>query len=533
MRCPHCHAEDQHGRFCAKCGQPLYAATDAPESQGSPGEDFQPEEPIVTDAPASPAFIGGAASTREEETAQEAAPSQAEAAQAPAETTAAPEAIEDSRAESPDETTQAPATEAETPVEAPAAETNAPAAAPEENAASQPPVAAASAKPADKPARSHRKALAAAGLVCGLAIAAWGGYSLFNHYFAGGAESQQAAIADAPIVAPSGELAADAVVGHWQHYTEGSVIEKIGTDTYRWTIGDAAYEMKFKDGAYTVKDEAGNTYTFSFSGPNRLVLTQSADQGGGLVKDPVFENGFYCGRVGQDGSLSQNLSVNTDAFDILGRTYGELAGIYGPGALTVINGDQFIVFRGNGGNFAVQFSGATVPLAQETGKGYTITKLTYGANTAPSVNGNGSGSGTENGASNQNGTTGGTSNGNGTKTDSTDDQQEQKDYKLEIPDMPTFPSYSAVATGTVWMDLGFLVNNCPETMTVDDLSAILGISLEVGQAPASASGYTFFGMDEGYFAGTFSTDTHTFNVTGYGKSSLTRGKTQVFIQMIS
>lgn len=527
MRCPHCHAEDQHGRFCAKCGQPLYAATDAPQDQAAqeePDQPFQPDQPIVTASPSSPAFIG------EEDPAQAAgAPQEADPAQAePAETAPAQADAAASEAE-----TSAPAAQTDEAAPAPAAEEKTASQASDADPAPQPASPAPSAAPADKPSRSHRKALAAAGLVCGLAIAAWGGYSLFNHYFAGGAESQQAAIADAPIVAPSGELAADAVVGHWQHYTEGSVIEKIGTDTYRWTIGDAAYEMKFKDGAYTVKDEAGNTYTFSFSGPNRLVLTQSADQGGGLVKDPVFENGFYCGRVGQDGSLSQNLSVNTDAFDILGRTYGELAGIYGPGALTVINGDQFIVFRGNGGNFAVQFSGATVPLAQETGKGYTITKLTYGANTAPSVNGNGSNSGTENGASNQNGTTGGTSNGNGTKTDSTDDQQEQKDYKLEIPDMPTFPSYSAVATGTVWMDLGFLVNNCPETMTVDDLSAILGISLEVGQAPASASGYTFFGMDEGYFAGTFSTDTHTFNVTGYGKSSLTRGKTQVFIQMIS
>ena len=509
MLCPHCHAEGQHGRFCAKCGEPLYAATDA----DAPAPDA---EPPVT-APA----------------AEEAAPadeaSAQTAAQQPETTETLPAEALPRRAAAQEQPAVAPPPLQKTPTESSSRDTQ-----PEKAISVDAAPAAAAAAP-----RIPRKALAMAGLVCGLALAAAGGYALFNHFFSGETESQQAAIAEAPIVAPSGTLASDTVVGHWRHYSDGSVIEKIGTDTYRWTIGDDAYQMKFKDGVYLVEDDRSNTYTFTFSGPNRLVLTESIDAGGGLVKDPVFETGFYCGRVGQDGSLSQNLSINPDAFDIIGHTYGELAGIYGPGALTVINDDQYIIFRGNGGNFAVQFSGQTVPLKTD-GKGYTVARLTSGntsstaesvsgsANNTGTANGNGNGTATTEGNAKEQGTTGGT----GSKTEEKS-KEESRDYKLEIPDMPTFPSYTAVATGTVWMDLGFLVNNCPETMSVDDLSAVLGISLEVGQAPASASGYTFYGMADGYFAGTYSSDTHTFNVTGYGNANLSRDKTQVFIQMIS
>lgn len=57
--------------------------------------------------------------------------------------------------------------------------------------------------------------------------------------------------------------------------------------------------------------------------------------------------------------------------------------------------------------------------------------------------------------------------------------------------MPTFPSTSAVATGVVWADLDFVINNA-DTMTVEDLSAVLGIALEVGTAPANDSGFSFW-----------------------------------------
>ena len=117
--------------------------------------------------------------------------------------------------------------------------------------------------------------------------------------------------------------------------------------------------------------------------------------------------------------------------------------------------------------------------------------------------------------------------------DDDDDDEEETEYTVEIPDMPTFPSTSAVATGVVWADLGFVIKNAPDTLTVEDLSAVLGIALEVGTAPANESGFSFYGMDEGYFAGTYAYGDHSFYISGYGNSALAPDKTILFIQQIS
>ena len=108
-----------------------------------------------------------------------------------------------------------------------------------------------------------------------------------------------------------------------------------------------------------------------------------------------------------------------------------------------------------------------------------------------------------------------------------------QEYKVEIPDMPTFPSNTAVATGVVWADLGFVIKNAPDSMSVTDLSAVLGIALEVGDAPANASGFNFYGMDDGYFAGTYGINDHSYYISGYGKNALSADKTILFIQQIS
>ena len=99
--------------------------------------------------------------------------------------------------------------------------------------------------------------------------------------------------------------------------------------------------------------------------------------------------------------------------------------------------------------------------------------------------------------------------------------------------MPTFPSTTAVATGVVWADLGFVIKNAPSTLSVEDLSAVLGIALEAGTAPANESGFAFYGMDEGYFAGTYAYGDHSFYISGYGNSALAPDKTILFIQQIS
>ena len=258
--------------------------------------------------------------------------------------------------------------------------------------------------------------------------------------------------------------------------------------------------------------------------------------------------------------MAESMSVNGDAFNIVGKTYAELAGTYGPGSLSVIGDDQYIVFRGEGGNFAVQFQGETVPLSAQAQKDYDLTRLLSGSqsysvvpmsydNTTPVVDTtpNGTtdpttgdtttGSTTDNTPTPPSTTTDGnttTNNGNGSSnSNSNDDDEEETEYTVEIPDMPTFPSTSAVATGVVWADLGFVIKNAPDTLTVEDLSAVLGIALEVGTAPANESGFSFYGMDEGYFAGTYAYGDHSFYISGYGNSALAPDKTILFIQQIS
>ena len=212
----------------------------------------------------------------------------------------------------------------------------------------------------------------------------------------------------------------------------------------------------------------------------------------------------------------------------------------------------------------MQFQGETVPLSAQAQKDYDLTPLLSGSqsysvvpmsydNTTPVVDT------TPNGTSDPS-TGGDTTTGDGTTStpptvtvppttttpttpgnDSTtttttttdDDEDEDTEYTVEIPDMPTFPSTTAVATGVVWADLGFVIKNAPSTLSVEDLSAVLGIALEVGTAPANESGFAFYGMDEGYFAGTYAYGDHSFYISGYGNSALAPDKTILFIQQIS
>ena len=289
---------------------------------------------------------------------------------------------------------------------------------------------------------------------------------------------------------------------------------------------------------------------------DHIQLASSSDSGGGLISNPIFESGYIAGRVGQDGTMAQSMSVNGDAFGIVGKTYAELAGTFGPGSLSVIGDNQYIIFRGDGGNFAVQFEGETVPLAAEPHRDIELTPLRAGAttysvtplssdNTSPAINSNPNGTSdpSTGGDTSGSGTSGGSTTNGGTTTPppstttdnntTTNDEEEETEYTVEIPDMPTFPSTSAVATGVVWADLGFVINNAPDTMTVEDLSAVLGIALEVGTAPANDSGFSFYGMDEGYFAGTYAYGDHSFYISGYGNSALAPDKTILFIQQIS
>lgn len=459
MQCPHCHAEDQTGHFCVKCGQRISEEPEEPASDDS--SNISPKDDIYT--------MGD----------------------------------EDS------------ITETENPLDI----------------LTEDPLML------DTPSRK-KKIISIAGFILGIALAVVVGLFLFQHFFGiqpVGNNDGSSTVEQADIVSPEDGVVADSIVGHWRHYNTGIVIDKIGTDHYRWKSGKKVYELRFKDNQYVLKDES-NSYYFFLEGPDRLKLQHSADADGGLVKKPLFATGYVAGRIGQDGTPAKNLYVNKDAFDIVGRTYGELAGMYGPGAISVINDDQYIVFRGPGGNFAVQFSGNTVPLA-ENNQDYKIVKLTAG-NTTPTENdstGSNNSTTTPPPTTPPANSTPPTNNNNSTTTnnESTSEKEEKKDYKLEIPDMPTFPSNSAIATGVVWADLGFVIANAPQTMTVENLSAILKISLEVGDAPSNASGYTFYGMDEGYFAGVYTLGNHQFRLTGYGNKSLNKDKTTIFIEQLS
>lgn len=576
MQCPHCHADGQDGRFCKKCGKPLDQDVSDMTRVMPPLEALH-EKPTET-APDDEAQAAADALT---EALDEAEAGEEQTATAPDAVAADTDATDEGSLEN-DEASDEESLEDSEARDEEAAETDDAGEESSEDAEESSEENEAENKPqlpaflleedgdsddlSEDPMQERRKKLlTATALIIGILLAAIAAVYLFTDFFDTTPQTDPAEqVKNADTIAPDTSLAEDTIVGHWRHYNEGSVIEKIGTAQYRWTIGDKVYPLNFADNKYTYEDENGNTYIFVLTDADHIQLAASSDKSGGLITNPAFESNYLAGRVGQDGTMAESMSVNGDAFNIVGKTYAELAGTYGPGSLSVIGDDQYIVFRGEGGNFAVQFQGETVPLSAQAQKDYDLTPLLSGSqsysvvpmsydNTTPVVDSN------PNGASDP--TTGGdTTTGDGTTStpptvtvppttttpttpgnDSTpptttttdDDEDEDTEYTVEIPDMPTFPSTTAVATGVVWADLGFVIKNAPSTLSVEDLSAVLGIALEVGTAPANESGFAFYGMDEGYFAGTYAYGDHSFYISGYGNSALAPDKTILFIQQIS
>lgn len=580
MQCPHCHADGQDGRFCKKCGKPLDQDVSDMTRVMPPLEALH-EKPTET-APDDEAQAAADALT---EALDEAEAGEEQTATAPDAVAADTDATDEGSLEN-DEASDEKSSEDSEAHDGEAAETDdageessedAEESSEENEAANKPQLPAFlleedgdSDDLSEDPMQERRKKLlTATALIIGILLAAIAAVYLFTDFFDTTPQTDPAEqVKNADTIAPDTSLAEDTIVGHWRHYNEGSVIEKIGTAQYRWTIGDKVYPLDFADNKYTYEDENGNTYIFVLTDADHIQLAASSDKSGGLITNPAFESNYIAGRVGQDGTMAESMSVNGDAFNIVGKTYAELAGTYGPGSLSVIGDDQYIVFRGEGGNFAVQFQGETVPLSAQAQKDYDLTPLLSGSqsysvvpmsydNTTPVVDT------TPNGASDPS-TGGDTTTGDGTTStpptvtvppttttpttpgnDSTttttpptttttdDDEDEDTEYTVEIPDMPTFPSTTAVATGVVWADLGFVIKNAPSTLSVEDLSAVLGIALEVGTAPANESGFAFYGMDEGYFAGTYAYGDHSFYISGYGNSALAPDKTILFIQQIS
>lgn len=574
MQCPHCHADGQDGRFCKKCGKPLdQDASDM--TRVMPPLEALHEKPTET-APDDEAQAAADALT---EALDEAEAGEEQTATAPDAVAANTDTTDEGSLEN-DEASDDESSEDSEAHDGEAAETDDAGEASSEDAEESSEENEAANKPqlpaflleedgdsddlSEDPMQERRKKLlTATALIIGILLAAIAAVYLFTDFFDTTPQTDPAEqVKNADTIAPDTSLAEDTIVGHWRHYNEGSVIEKIGTAQYRWTIGDKVYPLNFADNKYTYADENGNTYIFVLTDADHIQLAASSDKSGGLITNPAFESNYIAGRVGQDGTMAESMSVNGDAFNIVGKTYAELAGTYGPGSLSVIGDDQYIVFRGEGGNFAVQFQGETVPLSAQAQKDYDLTPLLSGSqsysvvpmsydNTTPVVDStpNGTsdpttgdtttGSTTDNTPTPPSTTTDGnttTNNGNGSSnsnSNSNDDDEEETEYTVEIPDMPTFPSTSAVATGVVWADLGFVIKNAPDTLTVEDLSAVLGIALEVGTAPANESGFSFYGMDEGYFAGTYAYGNHSFYISGYGNSALAPDKTILFIQQIS
>lgn len=576
MQCPHCHADGQDGRFCKKCGKPLDQDVSDMTRVMPPLEALH-EKPTET-APDDEAQAAADALT---EALDEAEAGEEQTATAPDAVAADTDATDEGSLEN-DEASDEKSSEDSEAHDGEAAETDdageessedAEESSEENEAANKPQLPAFlleedgdSDDLSEDPMQERRKKLlTATALIIGILLAAIAAVYLFTDFFDTTPQTDPAEqVKNADTIAPDTSLAEDTIVGHWRHYNEGSVIEKIGTAQYRWTIGDKVYPLDFADNKYTYEDENGNTYIFVLTDADHIQLAASSDKSGGLITNPAFESNYIAGRVGQDGTMAESMSVNGDAFNIVGKTYAELAGTFGPGSLSVIGDDQYIVFRGEGGNFAVQFQGETVPLSAQAQKDYDLTPLLSGSqsysvvpmsydNTTPVVDT------TPNGTSDPS-TGGDTTTGDGTTStpptvtvppttttpttpgnDSTtttttttdDDEDEDTEYTVEIPDMPTFPSTTAVATGVVWADLGFVIKNAPSTLSVEDLSAVLGIALEVGTAPANESGFAFYGMDEGYFAGTYAYGDHSFYISGYGNSALAPDKTILFIQQIS
>ena len=570
MQCPHCHADGQDGRFCKKCGKPLDQDVSDMTRVMPPLEALH-EKPTET-APDDEAQAAADALT---EALDEAEAGEEQTATAPDAVAADTDATDEGSLEN-DEASDEKSSEDSEAHDGEAAETDdageessedAEESSEENEAANKPQLPAFlleedgdSDDLSEDPMQERRKKLlTATALIIGILLAAIAAVYLFTDFFDTTPQTDPAEqVKNADTIAPDTSLAEDTIVGHWRHYNEGSVIEKIGTAQYRWTIGDKVYPLDFADNKYTYEDENGNTYIFVLTDADHIQLAASSDKSGGLITNPAFESNYIAGRVGQDGTMAESMSVNGDAFNIVGKTYAELAGTYGPGSLSVIGDDQYIVFRGEGGNFAVQFQGETVPLSAQAQKDYDLTPLLSGSQSysvVPMSYDNTTPNGTTDPSTGGDTTTGDgttstpptvtvppttttpTTPGNDstppTTTTTDDDEDEDTEYTVEIPDMPTFPSTTAVATGVVWADLGFVIKNAPDTLTVEDLSAVLGIALEVGTAPANESGFSFYGMDEGYFAGTYAYGDHSFYISGYGNSALAPDKTILFIQQIS
>lgn len=570
MQCPHCHADGQDGRFCKKCGKPLDQDVSDMTRVMPPLEALH-EKPTET-APDDEAQAAADALTEaldEAEAGEEQTATAPDAVAADTDTTdeGSPENAEASDEESSDDSEAHDEEATETDDAGEASSEDAEESSEENEAANKPQLPAFlleedgdSDDLSEDPMQERRKKLlTASALIIGILLAAIAAVYLFTDFFDTTPQTDPAEqVKNADTIAPDTSLAEDTIVGHWRHYNEGSVIEKIGTAQYRWTIGDKVYPLDFADNKYTYEDENGNTYIFVLTDADHIQLAASSDKSGGLITNPAFESNYIAGRVGQDGTMAESMSVNGDAFNIVGKTYAELAGTYGPGSLSVIGDDQYIVFRGEGGNFAVQFQGETVPLSAQAQKDYDLTPLLSGSQSysvVPMSYDNTTPNGTTDPSTGGDTTTGDgttstpptvtvppttttpTTPGNDstppTTTTTDDDEDEDTEYTVEIPDMPTFPSTTAVATGVVWADLGFVIKNAPSTLSVEDLSAVLGIALEVGTAPANESGFAFYGMDEGYFAGTYAYGDHSFYISGYGNSALAPDKTILFIQQIS
>lgn len=570
MQCPHCHADGQDGRFCKKCGKPLDQDVSDMTRVMPPLEALH-EKPTET-APDDEAQAAADALT---EALDEAEAGEEQTATAPDAVAADTDATDEGSLEN-DEASDEKSSEDSEAHDGEAAETDdageessedAEESSEENEAANKPQLPAFlleedgdSDDLSEDPMQERRKKLlTATALIIGILLAAIAAVYLFTDFFDTTPQTDPAEqVKNADTIAPDTSLAEDTIVGHWRHYNEGSVIEKIGTAQYRWTIGDKVYPLDFADNKYTYEDENGNTYIFVLTDADHIQLAASSDKSGGLITNPAFESNYIAGRVGQDGTMAESMSVNGDAFNIVGKTYAKLAGTYGPGSLSVIGDDQYIVFRGEGGNFAVQFQGETVPLSAQAQKDYDLTPLLSGSQSysvVPMSYDNTTPNGTTDPSTGGDTTTGDgttstpptvtvppttttpTTPGNDstppTTTTTDDDEDEDTEYTVEIPDMPTFPSTTAVATGVVWADLGFVIKNAPSTLSVEDLSAVLGIALEVGTAPANESGFAFYGMDEGYFAGTYAYGDHSFYISGYGNSALAPDKTILFIQQIS
>lgn len=574
MQCPHCHADGQDGRFCKKCGKPLDQDVSDMTRVMPPLEALH-EKPTET-APDDEAQAAADALT---EALDEAEAGEEQTATAPDAVAADTDATDEGSLEN-DEASDEKSSEDSEAHDGEAAETDdageessedAEESSEENEAANKPQLPAFlleedgdSDDLSEDPMQERRKKLlTATALIIGILLAAIAAVYLFTDFFDTTPQTDPAEqVKNADTIAPDTSLAEDTIVGHWRHYNEGSVIEKIGTAQYRWTIGDKVYPLDFADNKYTYEDENGNTYIFVLTDADHIQLAASSDKSGGLITNPAFESNYIAGRVGQDGTMAESMSVNGDAFNIVGKTYAELAGTYGPGSLSVIGDDQYIVFRGEGGNFAVQFQGETVPLSAQAQKDYDLTPLLSGSQgygVVPMSYDNTTPNGTTDPSTGGDTTTGDgttstpptvtvppttttpTTPGNDSTTTTTPptttttdgDEDEDTEYTVEIPDMPTFPSTTAVATGVVWADLGFVIKNAPSTLSVEDLSAVLGIALEVGTAPANESGFAFYGMDEGYFAGTYAYGDHSFYISGYGNSALAPDKTILFIQQIS